>query len=151
MLLAQGKVDEAAPLIARALALRTKLDGPEHPGTAGAMTLQARVLVARGRIEEARALAAAARAILVKSLPPDHWKVALAATVEGAALVRLGRYAEAEPLLVASYPRLKDAPIPTVYDDCRQQLVALYTALGRPEQAAAYVAAPSTTVAAPPP
>jgi hypothetical protein len=55
-------------------------------------------------------------------------------------LLEAGRLAEAEPLLLESYPVLADS-LGTDYPDtvaARQALIKLYTAWGKPEQAAQF-------------
>jgi hypothetical protein len=60
---------------------------------------------------------------------------------EGAALEKVGKYPEAERLLLASLDGLAQAPIPNLTDKGRERLLDLYTAWGRPTEAAKYRAA----------
>jgi hypothetical protein len=83
-------------------------------------------------------LAGEALRILEQGLPAEHWLIAMAKNVEGAALAGLGRYAKAEKLLLASLPALSGAPLADLPERGRARLAALYTAWGKPEQAATY-------------
>ncbi len=62
----------------------------------------------------------------------------MAKNVQGAALTGLGRYAEAEKLLLASLPALAGSPIADLPERGRERLAELYTAWGKPEEAAKY-------------
>ena len=75
------------------------------------------------------------RAVVVKVLPPD---LAAAINVEGAARARLGEFEAAEKLLLASLEGLAGSALPGIEARGRQRLVELYTAWGRPADAARY-------------
>jgi hypothetical protein len=62
----QGKYDQAEPLYQRALAIREKALGPEHPHTASLLKNYAALLRAMERDEEAAVLEARAEVIRVK-------------------------------------------------------------------------------------
>jgi tetratricopeptide (TPR) repeat protein len=63
---------QARPLYERALAIREKLLGPEHPGTATSLNNLASVLEAQGDVAAARPLYERALAIYEKVLGPEH-------------------------------------------------------------------------------
>ena len=62
----------------------------------------------------------------------------MAKNVQGAALTGLRRYSEAEKLLLASLPALAGSPIADLPQRGRARLAELYTAWGKPEEAAKY-------------
>jgi eukaryotic-like serine/threonine-protein kinase len=99
----------------------------------------AAVLVTLKKPAEGEALARESLAIF-RADEPDSWRVPDTESILGSCLAAQGRFAEAEPLLIRSYLVLaresgdgaKQAPI------ARQRIFDLYTAWGKPEQAAAY-------------
>ena len=111
-------------------------------GVAGSMTLLAALLVDTERYEEALSLASDARALCLKALAPDHWRTATAASTEGAALAGLQRYDEAEKLLLESFSVLRsDSGALRFYtSNASRWLAKLYQSLGRPAEAAKYLA-----------
>ncbi len=115
--------------------------GVAHPLGALARTNKATALVAVGRADEALSLAEAAIADLGQAgLPAAHPLVALAEVAQGSALAAQGRYADAEPLLVERLPIIEKA---FGRDSARREALlvtieAMYTAWGKPDQAADY-------------
>jgi tetratricopeptide (TPR) repeat protein len=133
-----GDYEEAAALVGESLAIRIAALGPEHPQVAGSLTVQANLLLATGRYDEAIVISTEAQRILRIGLPEDHWQVAAAVNTEGAARARLGQYAAAEKLLLKSLQGLAGSALPGIEARGRQRLVELYTAWGRPADAARY-------------
>ena len=72
LLRAQGDLAGARPLYERALAIREKVLGPEHPDTARASTTSPVLLQAQGDLAGARPLYERALAIEEKVLGPEH-------------------------------------------------------------------------------
>jgi len=143
-----GDYDEAARLVDESLAIREKALGAEHPQVAGSLTVKANLLLATGRYEEAVAVAVEAQRILRAALPEDHWQVAAAVNVEGAARARQGDFEAAEKLLLTSQQGLAMSALPGLEDRGRQRLAELYTAWGRPAEAARYRVTPASRSAA---
>jgi tetratricopeptide (TPR) repeat protein len=145
-LMQAGDYASAESSLRDSLELRKRLLGSEHRDAAGSMTLLADLLIDTKRFEEARPMAAEAKAIFAKALGPDHWRTAAAASAEGAALAGLERYEEAEALLSESFAVLRDDPgaLPIYVRNATRWMVALYTGLGDPDEAAKYVAMLST-------
>jgi len=137
-LTSERQYEEAARLLDEALAIRRGALGNEHPQVATTLTVQANLFVAQKRFDEALAGATEALRILSANLPDDHWTIAMAKNVQGAALAGLRRYAEAEKLLLASLPALSGSPISDMTQRGRARLADLYTAWGKPEEAAKY-------------
>ena len=68
----RARYAEAEPLFRRALAIREKALGPDHPDTAPSLNNLAELLRAQGRYGEAEPLYRLALAIREKALGPDH-------------------------------------------------------------------------------
>jgi eukaryotic-like serine/threonine-protein kinase len=91
----QGRFAEAEPLDRRALAIREKALGPDHPDVAVTLEGMAGVSPGEGRGEEAVALLQRTLAIREKAFPPDHPFLADTRADLARALRGLGRDAEA--------------------------------------------------------
>jgi tetratricopeptide (TPR) repeat protein len=143
-----GQFDEARTLVEESIAVRTRALGAEHPQVAGSLTVKANLMLATGRYAEAIGIAREAERILRIALPADHWQVAAAVNVEGAARTRLGEFEAAEKLLLASLEGLAGSALPGIEARGRQRLVELYTAWGKPEEAAKYGLGDATKTAA---
>ena len=132
--------EEAEELLNESLEIRRAVLGISHPQTAGTMALQADLFIAMKRFDEALPLAREAQQLLKATLPDDHWRVAQAKNAEGGALAGIGDYDAAEPLLLASLTGLEQAPIPELAEQAKYRLFQLYSAWGRPQEAAKYQA-----------
>src|SRR5712664_1632016 len=93
-----GKFSEAVPLVQRALAIREKILGPEHPDVAASLDNMAGLYRDQGKYAEAEVLYRRALAIGEKAGGPWHPNVA--ASVNNLALLysAQSKYAEAELL-----------------------------------------------------
>ena len=67
-----GRHEQALPLYQRALAIREKALGPDHPDTATSLNNLAGLYQAMGRHEQALPLYQRALAMMRKTLGPDH-------------------------------------------------------------------------------
>src|SRR5260370_7967763 len=74
---ATGRYQQAIPLAQRALAIREKALGPEHPYTAGSLNNLAELYRATGTYTKAEPLYQRALAIPEKALAPEHPDTAL--------------------------------------------------------------------------
>ena len=94
----QGKYEEAEPLYQRALTIREKALGPEHPDTASTLNNLALLYNNQGKYEEAEPLYQRALAIREKALGPEHPDTA--STLNNLAILYYdqGKDEEAEPL-----------------------------------------------------
>ena len=72
LLQATNRLDEAEPLMRRALAIDEKSFGPDHPTVAIRLNNLAQLLQATNRLAEAEPLMRRALAIFETSLGPDH-------------------------------------------------------------------------------
>ena len=141
-LIDQGSYVDAEPMLMESLEMRRQLLGAGHPEVAVSLTELARLYLNTGRFAEAESTSRDATSRLTDALSADHWRTAWALATHGASLTKLSRFAEAEPFLLESYKNLRsNAGARAVHvATARQYLVALYTAWGRPEQAARFSA-----------
>ena len=85
----QGRYAEAEPLYKRALAIREKALGPDHPDVAASLNNLAVLYAAQGRYADAEPLYKRSLAIREKVFGPDHSDVAL--SLNNLAAVRRAR------------------------------------------------------------
>ena len=96
---AQGRYAEAEPLYKRALGIREKALGPDHPDVGTVAQQPGRAVSRPGPLRRGRAAATSARlAIREKALGPDHPDVGTSLNNLASLYRDQGRYAEAEPL-----------------------------------------------------
>jgi CHAT domain-containing protein/tetratricopeptide (TPR) repeat protein len=93
-----GKYSEAIPLAQRALAIREKSLGRDHPDVAYSLNYLAVLYGNQGRYADAEPLYKRSLAIWEKSLGRDHPYVALSLNNLAVLYGKQGRYADAEPL-----------------------------------------------------
>ena len=86
------------PLAQRALTIREKARGPDHPDVASALNNLAALYYKQGRYADAEPLLKRSLAIREKAFGPDHPDVAQALNNLSNLYVIHGRYADAEPL-----------------------------------------------------
>ena len=98
----EGHIEQAGPLYERALAIREKTLGPDHPATATALNNLATLYASVGRFASAEPLYQKALAIREKTLGPDHPDMAASLANLARVYERERRYADAEPLLKRS-------------------------------------------------
>jgi len=91
-----GRYSEAEPLLQRALAIREKALGPEHPDVAASLNNLAALYDAQGQYAEAEPLYQRALAIWEKALGPEHPDVDTGLENYAALLQKLGRSDEAK-------------------------------------------------------
>ena len=77
MLRAQGKLDEAADVQERALRIKKKAYGQEHPEVAVTYGCLANVLQDQGKLDEAAAMHKKSLTISIKTLGEEHPSVAI--------------------------------------------------------------------------
>jgi serine/threonine-protein kinase len=95
VLFRQGKYPEAREKHERALAIRIKALGPEHPDAASSLTNVANTFVMMGKYPEAQEKYERALAIRIKALGPDHPIVCNSLNNLGVVLKKMGRVPEA--------------------------------------------------------
>ncbi len=94
----RARYDEAKPLYQRALGIREKALGPEHPDVATSLNNLAALYRAQGKYAEAEPLYQRALGIREKALGPEHPDVATSLNNLAELYRAQGKYAEAEPL-----------------------------------------------------
>lgn len=137
---ARGDSVEAEKLYREALEIADKASlSPNHPDRAVYLRHLAFALLTQGKAAEAEAKIREALAIF-RAKQADPLQTADAESVLGSCLAAQRRFQEAEPLLVRSYTILQkdDGVGAKQASEARQRIIDLYTAWGRPEQAAAY-------------
>ena len=129
----RARYAEAESLYMRALAIREKAVGPEHPDVAQSLNNLAALYHAQGRYAEAEPLLQRALAIREKVFGPEHPNVATSLN-NLAALYRVqGRYVEAEPLYMRALA-IREKVLGPEHPDVASSLnnlAALYHARGR--------------------
>ncbi|MDA2934328.1 tetratricopeptide repeat protein, partial [Acidobacteria bacterium AH-259-D05] len=93
-----GKYAQAEPLYQRALAIREKALGPEHPQVSDSLNDLAILYWDQGKYAQAEPLHQRARAIWEKALGPEHPDVARSLNNLAGLYRDQGKYAQAEPL-----------------------------------------------------
>ena len=94
----QGKYAEAEPLYKRALAIKEKALGPDHPSVATGLNTLALLYYNQGKYAEAEPLYKRALATREKALGPDHPDVAQILNNLALLYYNQGEFAQAEPL-----------------------------------------------------
>lgn len=95
----QRKFTEAEPILQRAIAVKEKVLGPDHPDVARALIDLGTLYRMRGEHGKAEVPTRRGVAILEKALGPEHPEVAGNLTNLGGRLRDQGKFAEAEPML----------------------------------------------------
>jgi CHAT domain-containing protein/Tfp pilus assembly protein PilF len=93
-----GKYEEALPYIERALEIRERILGPDHPDVSQAINSLAALHYYKGEYSKAEPLYQRALAIWEKSLGPEHLNVAHTLNNLATLYSALGDYVKAEPL-----------------------------------------------------
>ncbi|MCB9897719.1 MAG: serine/threonine protein kinase [Planctomycetes bacterium] len=130
-------LDLACRLGGQYVAMRTALDGPDSAEASGARVRRLQLLAARDGLSSVFDELVRERERAHEVLPADEPFLAVVDHEFGVALMRLGRFAEAEPVLLDAAGRLTD---PAELHEAVASLVSLYTAWGRPEDAAGWQA-----------
>lgn len=134
----QGRLDDALPMLTRALNLEERAAGDGHPDVATALSLLAGLQVRRGQYADAQDHYSRALSIDEAALGSRHPGVAASAGNLGATLAMQRRYDEAEPLLrraLGLYGQMlgEDAPDTQI---ATRNLGVLLTQRGRGDEAA---------------
>ncbi len=96
--------DLARDYFEKALAIRTKALGPEHPDTLETVNFMGYLHQVRGDLQQAETLFQKALALRTKVLGPNHIDTADSQVYLGGLHMLQGRYADAEKLLLAAAP-----------------------------------------------
>jgi serine/threonine protein kinase len=130
---------EAAELCRRATAIWRAVYGETHMEYGQGLACEATVLLRAGTDPvKAEALLRESLSVLRPLLPAGNFQIATGEAKLGFALYQQGRFAEAEPHSRGAFELLASGRGPEVEQvmQIRDQLIAIYEALGRPEEAA---------------
>ncbi len=149
MSLTARRFDDALPPARTAYLASLDTLGPDDPATLADTEVYASALGLSGRLADSEPLWRAYVAGFART-QPDSWKLAFGRGQLGRTLALLNRPAEAEPLLREGYTVLlaRQAELPAIRKKLpalyAEQLVTVYTALGRTNDAAAWRAKTGT-------
>jgi non-specific serine/threonine protein kinase/serine/threonine-protein kinase len=136
-----GRLEQAEPVLRQTLERRRRILGNDHLAVADSLSNLAECLLAgKARAVEAEPLLRDCLAIRSAGRPAGHWSIASAVGLLGESLALQARYADAEPLLLNGFDgiaRSPEAP-PDRKRRAAERLAELYTAWGKPEDAAAW-------------
>ena len=134
----EGKYAEAIPLAKRALAIREKALGPNHPAVATILNNLANLYDAQGNYAESKPFHQRALTIREKALGPDHPDVANSLNNLAVLYRNQGNYVDAELLLqrtLAIYKRVREPNHPDIARS-PNNLAEIYKAQGNYTDAA---------------
>ena len=135
---ARGRYDEAEKLFAEALEAFRLLKGDKHPSTLACMQYFAEFHLKQGHHDEAGDLLREALPIAREQLGKGHPRTLTLAHTLAVLYIRQARYENAEPLLLEAYngreANLRSEHPRTI--DSLRELVRLYEAWGKPDEAA---------------
>ncbi|MCI0601549.1 serine/threonine-protein kinase [bacterium] len=140
LLVDKGDFDEAESLLSEAGLLWQKTLPPNHDNHANIFWMLGHVRMQKGNPKEAETQFRKALEIRVRALPADHPRLANLKVSLGDCLTAQGRYKEAESILVDSYRTLTVKQGMKHPDSVKaaKTLASLYTAWGKPNEAAKY-------------
>ena len=135
-----GRLDDAEAAFTRMGNIYRKTYGAKHFLIATATSNLGGVFVARKDYKRAEALYRAAVAMYTETQSPDHLNTGIARIKLGRALLRQQRYGEAETELLAGHSVVSRQTSPSVswLKAAQDDLVTLYDATNRPDQAAKF-------------
>jgi CHAT domain-containing protein/Tfp pilus assembly protein PilF len=132
-----GKYDEALPFAERALEIRERLLGTEHPDVAATINRLAGIYIDRGEYVKAEPLYRRALDIREKTLGKDHPSIAYSLNNLAGLFTMQGKYVDAEPLYKRSLD-IREKALGQNHPDTATGLVnlaALYDSQGKYEEA----------------
>lgn len=141
---AQQRWAEAEELFQQAQSIADRTLGPDKPRAVGIRYYLGRMRLAQGRPDDALPLLEAVLAHRRRAVGEKHPETLAAALATGEALLQARRAGEAATLLVAVHGALEEAAakapdntvLPRLLATTRRLAADVYTALGRPEEAA---------------
>jgi len=138
--LVQGDLAAADALYSRQLAIYRATLGERHYWVATGLSNLCDVYLARGELERAERAIREALAIDLETLSADHLNTGIVQIKLGRVLLRQGRFAEAEGPLLVGYDIVARQANPSMrwLQQVREDLVALYEALGAQGKAEKY-------------
>jgi len=140
VIIEQGKLEEAEQLAREALSQHRARHGDMHRNTSDALRVLGLALVLMGEPAAAEPLLQDGVRILRELPGTEPWRVAQAERALAQCLTALARFADAELLLTESYRLLHKTKGAEFFETqfALRRLVALYEALGKPDQVDEY-------------
>ncbi|MGH9674526.1 MAG: tetratricopeptide repeat protein [Bryobacteraceae bacterium] len=137
------RYDEAEASFRRVVDIYRRVYGAKHYLIGVGQANVASALMARKENARAESLFREALAMYAQTLAPDHVNVGITRIKLGRSLLRQGRHTEAGTESLAGYRILSRQTSPSVswLQSAREDLTAIYTALGQPEKAREFAAA----------
>jgi serine/threonine-protein kinase len=138
--LVKNDLDDAESALGRALEINRKLYQNTHFRVGNSLANLGSVYIAREQYGRAETILREAIAVDEATLPASHVNTAIARVKLGRALARARRYADAEGPLLEGYRSLKAQASPPAswIKTASEDLVSVYAAMGKPEQANAF-------------
>jgi tetratricopeptide (TPR) repeat protein len=129
----RARFSDAEPLLQRALTIRERVQGPQHPDAATSLNDLALLYINQGKYAQAELLSQRALAIWERALGPDHPDLATGLNNVAALYKHQGKYAQAEPLCQRALAIDEKALGPNHPDVARDlnNLAALYDDQGK--------------------
>ena len=151
LLYEQRKLEEAEAIMRRVVDGLRAVHGERSPSTLAAIINLAMLLVEREKLDEAEQMLQTVIKLVDEAAPPGHWYRWTARVPYAKCLLAMERYDEAEALLLECFTGLSESLGPQHHRTrgAAAELVKLYEASGRPEDAAQY-AEPASEPTAPP-
>ena len=134
----KGSYDEAEGLLKKSISIFTETVPADHPYIAITNLGLSKVFLDQGRPNKAEHLLRQALEVLQKKLGETHSRTIESKLFLGICLGDLMQFDEAEPLLLEGYSFFQETHKVEFVQQARQALYDLYTAWGKPEQAATY-------------
>lgn len=144
--LRQKRLDDAESRFRRMIEVYQKVYGDSHYLPGIALSNLASVLTEKKQYADAERLYREAIAIYERTLSPTHLNTGIGRIKLGRVLLRQTRYGEAEKQVLAGYAILKAQASPAVswLKSAREDLIAIYDALGQPRKAEPFRAEPGS-------
>jgi serine/threonine-protein kinase len=141
-LLGRKRYADAAMWSREVLKLRGKTLPDTHMAVSTAMSVLGRSLDGLDSLREGEYYLRESLRLRKQILPEGHWLIPSSESMLGAHMVAAGRFQEAEKLLLAAEKKLVEArgESAPVVGDARKRIVALYSAWGKPQEAAKWQA-----------
>lgn len=133
----RGDAETARADLSRALEIDRSLIGDDNLRTSTVKVDLGDAYILQRKYADAEPLLQQAVKVVVASFPAGDMHIGVAESSWGRALLHLGRYREAVTQLTASYQNLEKQPQPPLarIQEVRQDLAAVYDAIGQPDQA----------------
>ncbi len=133
-----GRHDDAESLYDRAIEIKKRTLGEQHLSSLSTMSSLALLYISQGRHDEADELLTQIVASAQNTLPDNDWRAGTFQLNYGRCLVEMERFSEAESALLDAQDSLspRQGKEHAEWADTVEELVQLYMAWGKPDEAA---------------